>query len=100
GPVPATDLGDDPAAWPTGTLTEEGPHPRTASARPRPSSPAAPLPSSDPRSGEVRVPLAPYSRDPRHRTTELVMSQAAAEHLHAALAHLLGRTRPAAESLP
>ena len=61
--------------------------------------PPLPSPWSDPHSGEVRVPLAPYSRDPRHHSAELVMSQAAAEHLHDALTRLLGRARPAAEPL-
>lgn len=48
---------------------------------------------------QLCVPLAPYSCDTRHSATELVMSQAAAEHLHAVLAQLLGRTHDTVRSL-
>ncbi|EST38365.1 hypothetical protein N566_07910 [Streptomycetaceae bacterium MP113-05] len=69
----------------------------TGTAVPRPRRPRGSGPVRPPHGGEVRIPLATFGHASAEGPDELVLSSAAAEHLHTVLGHMLGRGGLAAE---
>lgn len=72
----------------------------TGAAVPRPRRPRGRGPSRARPGDEVRIPLATFGHAPAGGPDELVLSSAAAEHLHEVLGEVLGRGSPPPARLP